>query len=284
MLKAVKQVRAALMLLNPAEVRKQAQRQVTIGLVASSDRGYRELEDFLVGEALPAEVRAQLLSNVHRAGQPDVPMGVDFVLYEHRLPCPRGAFRHDRDDEHATTSAILDAHQDLALALGRQFPGFRAAVVQRIIHEVSRENALFALATALPNIMPNLLELPWAFGEFASDTAFLTANQVRMAFQIAVVCGGEAGFSHQKAEILSIGAGAFGWRAIARELAGKIPLGGGLIPKGAIAYAATFLIGKGLEYYHHAQESLTPAQREELYQHALDRGKTVVQSAAQELR
>ena len=41
---------------------------------------------------------------------------------------------------------------------------------------------------------------------------------------------------------------AFGWRALARELVGHIPLGGGLIPKGAIAYAGTYVVGKGLEY------------------------------------
>ena len=113
---------------------------------------------------------------------------------------------------------------------------------------VAKENALFAVATALPNVVPNLIELPWVVGEFASDTAFLTANQVRMAFQIAAACGKDVGLGKQKGAVLSIAAGAFGWRALARELVGKIPLGGGLIPKGAIAYAGTYLAGKGLEY------------------------------------
>jgi uncharacterized protein (DUF697 family) len=118
------------------------------------------------------------------------------------------------------------------------------------VQAVARENALFAIATALPNVVPNFLELPWAVSEFASDTVFLTVNQIRMAFLIAAASGAEVGLGSQKGEILSIAAGALGWRAIARELAGKIPLGGGLIPKGAIAYAATFVIGKSLEYYH----------------------------------
>ena len=89
-------------------------------------------------------------------------------------------------------------------------------------------------------MVPNFIELPWAIGEFASDTAFLTANQVRMAFQIAAACGKDVGLGKQKGAVLSIAAGAFGWRALARELVGKIPLGGGLIPKGAIAYAGTY--------------------------------------------
>ena len=166
----------------------------------------------------------------------------------------------------------------MALALARQFPAFRKPVVDGIVQSVSRENALFAIATALPNVVPNLVELPWAFGEFASDTAFLTANQVRMAFLIAAACGKDTGLSHQKAEMLSIVASAFGWRALARELAGKIPLGGGLIPKGAIAYAGTYAAGKSLEYLYNVNEPYAKEQRREVYRDALERGKQVAES------
>ena len=160
------------------------------------------------------------------------------------------------------------------LALGRQFLPFRRPVVERIIHMVSRENALFAIATALPNVVPSLIELPWAFGEFASDTAFLTANQVRMAFQIAAACGKDVGLGKQKGAVLTIAAGAFGWRALARELVGHIPLGGGLIPKGAIAYAGTYVVGKGLEYLHVHDGEPNAAQREQLYQEGLEHGRS----------
>ena len=99
-----------------------------------------------------------------------------------------------------------------------------------------------------------------------------------MAFLIAAACGKEVGYSERAAEILSIVAGAFGWRALARELAGKIPFGGGIIPKGAIAYAGTFAIGKGLEHYYHAGAPYTRAQRKEVYRAALERGKAVVEA------
>ena len=92
---------------------------------------------------------------------------------------------------------------------------------------VSRENALFAVATALPNVVPSLIELPWAFGEFASDTAFLTANQVRMAFQIAAACGKDVGLGQQKGAVLTIAAAPSAgapwranWWAISRWAAG----------------------------------------------------------------
>jgi uncharacterized protein (DUF697 family) len=173
-------------------------------------------------------------------------------------------------------SEILADKGEIDLALGRQFPAFRRPVVERIVHLVARENALFAVATALPNVVPSLVEIPWALGEFASDTAFLTANQVRMSFQIAAACGKPVGLSAQKGAVLAIAAGAFGWRALARELVGHIPLGGGLIPKGAIAYAGTWLAGKGLEYLLVQQVHPSEETREQFYREGLERGRTVV--------
>jgi hypothetical protein len=109
---------------------------------------------------------------------------------------------------------------------------------------------------------------------------FLTGNQIRMAFLIAAACGKEVGFAVQKGAILSIAAGAFGWRALARELVGKIPLGGGLIPKGAIAYAGTYVVGKSLELLYHGNAAFTRDQRKHIYREALDRGRAVAGAAA----
>jgi uncharacterized protein (DUF697 family) len=280
MMKVFKQARTALSLLNPEEVRSRAQRPVRFGLVASSDAAYAEMEDFLAPLQGPLEDRTYLLDQVHRAADAVVPDKVDLILFEQGIAAPPGTYTFYRRNPSATVGAILDGNDDLWLALGRQYPAFRRPVVERIIHAVARENALFALATALPDVIPSLVELPWAFGEFASDTAFLTGNQIRMAFLIAAACGRDAGFGRQKGAILSIVGGAFGWRALARELVGKIPLGGGLIPKGAIAYAGTFVVGKGLEHYYRGHTGYTRAQRRLVYREALERGRTVVELAA----
>ena len=280
MVSSLKQVRAAVSLLNPAAVRARAGRRITIGLVASASSGYAQMEDFLVPASVPREARLHLMELLHRAGDPGAPDHVDLVLYEDGLPCPPDAFPFYREQPLRTVAEILDARDDLALALARLYPAFRPVVVNRIVQAVAWENTLFAVASALPNVVPNLFELPWVVGEFASDTVFLTVNQIRMAFLIAAACGKQVGLSCQKAEVLTIAAGAFGWRAVARELAGKIPLGGGLIPKGAIAFAGTFVVGKGLEHYHHARAPLTKAQREELYEQAYEQGKLVAESVS----
>ena len=269
MLKMLKQARAALGMLNPEEVRKRVERPIHVGLVAAGESGYSEMEDFLVPTTLGRDDRIGRLGQVHRAGDADVPAKVDLV--------PEGAYEFRRDDPDSTIAEILSKCTEDALALARQFPPLRKAVTDQIIMSVAKENALFSIATALPNILPSMMALPWAFGEFASDTAFLTANQIRMAFQIAAACGSEVGFSNQKGAVVSIVASAFGWRALARELAGKIPLGEGLIPKGAIAFAGTYVVGKGLQRFAGGGE-LTREESESAYREALNQGRDIAHS------
>src|SRR3954451_25334383 len=161
---------------------------------------------------------------------------------------------------------ILERHTDLKLALAPVFIPFRKLVCDSIIFSVAKENPLFSVATSVPTLMP-ILALPWAVGEFASDTAFLTMNQIRMAFMLAAANDRTVGYREQKSEIASLFAGAFGWRAIARELIGKIPLGGGLLPKAAIAFAGTYVVGMSLERYYRLGYGFTPEERRTVYEH-----------------
>ena len=271
MLTLLKQARSALSLLNPEEVRSRAGRLVTIGLVASSEHAYASLESFLVSGGGPREF-------VFRAGIEGAPERVDLVICEAGIEPPPGAHALDPAAAGDTLAQIARQRDDISLALARRHPVFRRAVVDRAIQAVACENALFAIATALPDVVPNLIELPWVLGEWASDTAFLTANQLRLAFFIAAASGKPVGFAQQKLEILSIGASAFGWRALARELVGKIPFGGGLIPKAAIAYAGTYLVGKGLERLHAGQGRLGRSQRKEIYRQGIEQGRAVAHS------
>jgi uncharacterized protein (DUF697 family) len=278
-MKTIRQIRAAVSLLDPHTVRENSGTPPRISILAAGDDGYGEVEDFLLGAGMPHADRMRLTAYIHPAND-ETSETHDLVICHGDRPCPSGAFVFDPANPEAVISEILRARDDLSLRLARHFPRFRASVVDHIIHTVACENALFAIATSLPNVIPSLIELPWSLGEFASDTAFLTFNQVRMAYLLAAAYGKEIGLKHQKAEILSIVGGAFGWRAIARELAGKIPLGGGIIPKGAIAFAGTMVVGKGLERFYHARAHHTRAERKRIYQEAFERGKSVVRSLA----
>jgi hypothetical protein len=235
------------------------------------------MEDFFAPPTISRDRRAEILGMLHRAGDPGIPERFDLVLYEHQLPRAENAFTFYVYDPLRTVKEILEQKSELGLPLARHFYPFRRPVVNQVMYSVSKENALFSLATALPNVVPSLVELPWAIGEFASDTAFLTMNQVRMAFLIAAASDSPVGYREQKAEIASIITGAFGFRAIARELVGKIPFGGGLIPKAAVAFAGTYVVGLSLERYHRVGYGLTRQERRVEYEQALAHGRTVAE-------
>lgn len=269
-------MKAAFRNLKPGEVRAQAEQPLAVGLIASSRDRYAEMENALAPPGASHARRVELARVLDRADDRDAVEQFDVVLCEEELLCPPGAFRFYASDLRRTVHEVLAEREDLELALARNLDPFRRPVIAKIVRKIATENAAFALLTALPDVVPSLAELPWALGEFASDTAFLTMNQVRMAFLIAAASDQEVGYREQRAQIAAVVGGAVGWRALARELVGKIPFGGGLIPKAAIAYAGTWTVGVGLERYYRIGRGLTRQERSEIYAQALRRGKEVV--------
>ncbi|MBY0373645.1 MAG: hypothetical protein K2Q23_06600 [Bryobacteraceae bacterium] len=261
-------------------MRDSANRPFRIGLFAERDSFFRSFEEFLLPKTLSVEKRRAAAQHCFRASHHQGPY--DIEIFELGMPRSEAGFYFDPERPELMVRAILAKHDDLGLALARHFPAFRAEVARKSIHTVARENALFSVATALPNVAP-LLGLGWAVGEFASDTAVLTANQIRLAFLLAAASDRPVGYGDQKGEIASIIAGAFGWRAIARELVGKIPLGGGLIPKAAIAYAGTFVMGQSFERLYRLGYGYTRDERRSAFGEAFDRGKAIVTAVVDRL-
>ncbi len=271
----LKSLQSAYSNLNPEQVRQLAVKPLSIELVADSEEAYSYMEAFLIPARTFAADRVAGLRTLHRATNPDKPATADITIFEQGLPCPTGSFVFYVDHPEQTVDEILAARSDLEISLARQFLAFREPAIHRLIGRIAKENALFTLATAMPNIIPSFFELPWALGEYATDSAFLTVNQVRMAFLIAAASGRNIGLADQKAEIFGIVASAFGWRALARELVGKIPLGGGLIPKAAISWAGTFVVGRAIEQAYVTGTRLRRNEHKELYARALVKGKEV---------
>jgi len=287
-LNVLKNIKEALANLNPQEVRDHVERPVRLLLYADDEAGYRHLEEFLAPAALsPAkrqEVEGVLLRGAKFTGLREAH---DIAIYlgkgKQRLNGKPEGFTFDAEHPEHTINEILKRKPELAIPLARHLMPFRQPVVDRIIKKISKENALFALATAIPDVIP-LLSLPWAVAEFASDTAILTANQIRMAFFLAAASDRPIGYKEQRGEIGSLVLGAFGWRAIARELVGKIPFGGGLVPKAAVAYAATRVVGLSLDRYYRIGHGYSQQERQLVYEQALSRGKTIAGSIMNGLR
>jgi hypothetical protein len=266
----LKQIHGAIGNLDPKEVRLQAEKPFLIGLLAGDEAGYQRLARFLLPDGLSDRKAQQAASHILRVEQPTDFERCNFGLVADYGPAPPNFYRLDQ-----AVVRFVEAHEDLWITVARHFPAFRNAVVDKLVGKIARENAIFSIATALPNVAP-FLGLPWAAGEFASDTAFLTLNQIRLAFLIAAASDSPVGYGEQKGQIASLITSAFGWRAVARELVGKIPLGGGIVPKAAIAFAGTYVVGIGLDRYQRVGKGLTAQEKRELYSRALKQGRQLV--------
>jgi hypothetical protein len=267
------QIREALSNLNPAEVRDLARRPVSIEIFASTPRVHEEMANYFAPAKKRAEEPHLDAPGVIRRGS-DVYAPVVIRIYEEGVPPGPGGFVYQRAKPEKVVCDILEQHSDLKIALARNYTAFRKPVSDDLVFTVSKENAFFSVATSVPALMP-ILAVPWAVGEFASDTAFITMNQIRMAFMLAAANDQTIGYREQKAEIASLFAGAFGWRAIARELIGVIPMGAGIIPKAGIAFAGTYVVGLSLERFYRMGAGMTAAERKQAYKDALDRGKAI---------
>jgi len=273
-------IKDAIKNLDPEDIRRHTERPVRFILSAERDQHYRAMEEFLIPRDLSRAKRSQVLRLVYRASEGAIASGQnDLEIYFDDTvepgPGDPGYFTFHPAVPSATIDQVLRRRPDLAVPLALHVLPFREEVSRRMVKKIAKENALFALATAVPDIIP-FVSLPWAVGEFASDTAVLTANQIRMAFLLAAANDRDVGYHEQRAEIATIILGAFGWRALARELVGKIPWGGGLIPKAAIAYAGTRVAGMSLERYYRLGKHYTRAERRIAYEDALQRGRQLV--------
>lgn len=268
---------------NPEEVRGMAERAVQIGLMASSETRLNEMWFWLAPVAISEAKRLTLAAMVHPLGpelpgMPAPPARLDLEIWEGGMPGkPDHAFTYYPNNPQQTVDEILEKHDELGLALSRHFLPFRKTVSEKIISSICNENVMFSITTSLPNIMPSMLSLPFAVGEFASDTAFLTVNQLRMAFLLAGAHDHPVGYRQQKAQVASVIAGAFGWRAIAREVVSKIPFGGGVIGKAGISYAGTWVVGRSLERLYRVGGNLTYGERKKMYSEGLERGKQIAE-------
>jgi hypothetical protein len=274
------QIKKAIGMLSPKEVRELSQRDLRIALHAPDSLAHEQIENFLLHDLKPGRRRdsADLLTR-----NPGSTSQAEINIYHANMPAPAKSLVFSPDNPNVVVAKTLKAYPDFGITLARSFQPFRGPYVSNVIADVCKENTLFSLATAIPDIIP-LISLPWAIAEFASDSAFLTMNQIRMAFMIAGASDREVGYLEQKTEIAAVIGTAFGWRALARELVGKIPFGGGLIAKAGVAYAGTKVLGLSLDSYYSLGYTYSREERNHLYAEAYRQGKSVAARLLQMIR
>lgn len=234
----------------------------SVAVAELSDQSLRDDRPDLVLLAVePSEAPLDLLQRYRGLrtdpGTPAVAVMVDLkanIDSERETSEPAADFRLVRvpalDDDNLArlvASAVLELLPEQALALGRRFPAFRGGVSERLIIETSRANAQLALLSSLPASVPVVGGLVSG----AADVVLLTKNQALLVYKLAGVHGRDL---HDRValavEIAPVVGGAFLWRTVARTLLGMLPTVVGGLPKAAVAYAGTYLVGHLARYYY----------------------------------
>jgi uncharacterized protein (DUF697 family) len=100
----------------------------------------------------------------------------------------------------------------------------------------------------------------------------LTKSQAFLVYKLGLALGFSTRWQDYLAEFGSVIGGGFLWRQLARSLVGLIPVWG-IVPKVAVSYAGTYVVGNTVLQWYLTGRHLSPRQMRQLYQQAFARGK-----------
>ena len=175
--------------------------------------------------------------------------------------------------------ALIDKAPDTQrLSLARHVPALRGAYARTLIEQTSRTNAAYAASTGVAQIVP-ILSLPLN----VADLVVLTKNQLLMAYKLALAEGKKGKPEELMKEILSVVGGGFLFRQVARELVGLVPVWG-IVPKIAVSYAGTWVIGQTVHLWAAEGETATLKEMRRYYADALEQGRKLAGDLAKRVR
>src|SRR4030066_2071126 len=162
---------------------------------------------------------------------------------------------------------VLELLPQQHLALGRQFPLFRIPIARQLINDTCFSNAAYSFSTGVAEIVP-VLDIPLN----VTDMIVLTKSQAFLAYKLGLLFGFSTRWQDYVTEFGSVIGGGFLWRQIARQLIGLIP-GWGILPKVAVAYSGTYVVGNAILGWYLTGRNLSPKQMRALSVKAFARGK-----------
>lgn len=172
---------------------------------------------------------------------------------------------------------VLELLPQQQIALGRQFPLFRLTIARQLINETCLSNAAYSFSTGLAEIVP-VLDLPLN----VTDLVVLTKTQAFLAYKLGLLLGFSTRWQDYVTEFGSVIGSGFIWRQIARSLIGLIPAWG-IIPKVAVAYSGTYVVGNAILGWYLTGRKLTPKQMQALSVQAFTRGKEYARKLSQKI-
>ena len=182
-------------------------------------------------------------------------------------PITRVPVDDTRGDEWRRTirTVLAEMDEERLLAVGRHFPVLRSTVADGLVRGTSVANAQFATMSNLPAVVPIIGNIIGATADFL----VLTKNQMLLIFKLAAVYGRDIDDRKRVyVEMAPVVGAGFVWRTVARQLAALAPGLIGALPKIAIAYSGTYVVGRSAQFYYEEGHAPTREDLEAFYQQA----------------
>ncbi len=158
---------------------------------------------------------------------------------------------------------IIETCKGVEIAVGRNLPALRETVAAKLTRDAANNALKIALASALVDHVPIIGVVLGALAS-AGDTVAITGLQMMLLLHIEAAYGKDPDVGRMW-QLLPVVGGGFGWRMLARELSGFIPVAGIGI-KGAIAYAGTIVVGEGVTFYYEHGRHMSKGQAASIYE------------------
>jgi uncharacterized protein (DUF697 family) len=158
---------------------------------------------------------------------------------------------------------LVECAHGVEIAVGRRLPALRETVAAKLTRDAARTALKISLASAVVDHIPVVGLVLGAFAS-AGDMVAITGIQMMLLLHIEAVYGRDPDLQRMW-QLLPVVGGGFGWRTLARELSGFIPVAGIAI-KGAIAYAGTIVVGESVTFYLEHGRHMTRGQAANIFE------------------
>ena len=176
---------------------------------------------------------------------------------------------------------IVECARGVEIAVGRRLPVLRETVAGKLSRDAARNALKVSLASAVVDHIPVVGLVLGAFAS-AGDMVAITGIQMMLFLHIEAVYGKDPDLQRLW-QLLPVVGGGFGWRALARQLSGFIPVAGIAI-KGAVAYAGTIVVGEGVTFFQEHGRHMTRSQAARIFERTKDDAMTFARDLISKLR
>jgi len=158
---------------------------------------------------------------------------------------------------------LVESARGVEIAVGRRLPPLRESVAAKLTRDAANNALKVAVASAVVDHVPVLGVVLGAVAS-AGDMVAITGIQTMLMLHVEAAYGRDPDVQRIW-QLLPVIGGGFGWRTLARELVGFVPVAGIAI-KGAIAYAGTIVVGEGVTFFMEHGTHMSKGQAAQIYE------------------